>query len=1509
MTEPRIGFCTTSDGVRIAYATIGAGSPRVWVPAWVSHLALDWEDADSRADIEYWAARNTIVRYDKRGTGLSERKMEDYSIDARVLDLEAVVDDLKLKKFAVTGSSEGGPVAIAYAARHPERVSRLILMGTFAHGAGEGRGETIDAFAQLVEAEWGLGSQTVANLFLPSASADQLQRFAQYERDSASRHDAAAMIRALKDIDVSALLPKITAPTLVVHGRKDAVIPFALGCELASKIPNAQLFAFEGGHSGDANTELQLRHALEEFLTGGRRTKRKIRSEVTREDMPVRDPTIIVGPTPLQSFASGRYVVVRPLGEGGQKSVYLVHDNALDRDCALSMVKSELLEPDDLERLRREAQAMARLGAHSNIVTVHDIGEEDGKPYLVCEYVPAGELRRHLRDAGAPLSLERALAIAADIARALAVAHGRGVIHRDVKPANVWLCDDGSAKLGDFGLAFSLDRTRMTLPGSAMGTATYMSPEQARGEPADARTDLYALGVMLYEMVCGRPPFLGDDPLSVISQHASVAPAAPALHAPGLPPPLNDLILRLLAKPPDLRPASAALVLDELRAIAESLRAPDAAPEAEVSELEPAPAAPGFVGRTPELEQLAAALDRTIGGAGSLVMVVGEPGIGKTRLLEQFAAHARAAGVQVLNGHCYDGDWAPPFSPFVEAIKQHATTTPPQRLRAHLGADAGVLARIVPALHERLPNIAEPPAIPAEGERYRLLEAVSDTLGRLAAERPLVLVLDDLHWADKGTIAMLQQVARTSATQRVLLLGAYRDVELDRTHPLADALAGLRREKHFERIALKGLDGAEVAELLDAIAEQEVPAALSEAIARETDGNPFFIKEVLLHLVEERKIVQQDGTWTSKLSIAEMGIPEGVREVIGRRLSRVSETCGRMLTVASALTAGFSWDVISALTDADDATLLDAVDEALGAQLIVERERGRYDFTHALIRHTLYEELSTPRRVLLHRQIGEALERLYAADIEPHLAELAHHFYHAASSGLVEKAIDYARRAADDATRSVAYDVAVTQYEHALELSAMAGGDESERCRLLIALGEAQWKTGDAERSRESYGAAAEMAKVRGLTRELAVAALGYAGPPEYPWGGLEAIALLQDAVEAISSEEDRPYLAMVLARLELALPLAPTDPMRALRPAVLRYAPDGDLSARALEIAREAGEVGAIAYAIRTRLRVLWENDVPAPECRRLAEELYSIAQSRGDRGLLAWARTWLLGDLLSVGDMAPFDAMFAEYASLTRELHEALHVYVHALLEGTLSIMRGDFVGAERKAQEAFVIGNRAKLVDVVLEFSLQLFLIRREQGRIAEMESLVRSSVEQNPDSALLRSGFAILQLELGHDQEAREIYQPLAAAGFSQLGRGQFLPIILALLAEVAGSLGDGDGSALLYERLLPWRARQLGAASIVYGSASRQLGILAGTMSRLDDAQRHFEDALRMNTRMGARPYVARTQLDYARMLRKRDAPADAARARELLEQALATAREIGMAKVAADCEALLTAGG
>src|SRR3990172_7414936 len=277
---------------------------------------------------------------------------------------------------------------------------------------------------------------------------------------------------------------------------------------------------------------------------------------------PTRTPTPAPSPVLPASFAHGRYQVQRFLGEGGRKRVYLAHDTKLDSDVAIAVIKTEGLDSDSLTRIRREAQAMGRLRDHPHIVTVHDIGDEDDHPYIVSQFMAGGDLEGLLQQAESHrLPIDHAVRIANEVRQALEHAHGRGIIHRDLKPGNIWLTEDGTAKLGDFGLAMAVDRSRVTQAGMMLGTVAYMPPEQALGRAADARSDLYSLGCVLYEMVTGRPPFLGDDSVAIISQHINTAPVAPTWHNPQVPRALEALIMRLLAKDPDERPESAATVV------------------------------------------------------------------------------------------------------------------------------------------------------------------------------------------------------------------------------------------------------------------------------------------------------------------------------------------------------------------------------------------------------------------------------------------------------------------------------------------------------------------------------------------------------------------------------------------------------------------------------------------------------------------------------------------------------------------------------------------------------------------------------------------------------------------------------------------------------------------------------------------------------------------------------------------------------------------------------------
>ncbi len=458
-----------------------------------------------------------------------------------------------------------------------------------------------------------------------------------------------------------------------------------------------------------------------------------------------------------------------------------------------------------------------------------------------------------------------------------------------------------------------------------------------------------------------------------------------------------------------------------------------------------------FAGRSAEVTRLQQALAATRAGTGRLVMLAGEPGIGKTRTLEEIAAHARDESGTVLWGRCFEGDWAPPFGPFAEAIANYSRTADADQLRADLSYGAAPLARLVPALRQVLPDIPEPAALQADEERFRLLDAVMQFLIALAARAPVLLVLDDLHWADKGTIAMLRHVARFAPQQRILVLGAYRDVDLDRQHPLADALSALHRETTFDRIPLKGLASNEIGALLAIVADQPVPVELINAISSETDGNPFFIREVLLHLVEEGKIFHELEGWSTTLSIADMGIPESVRQVIGRRLSRLSANTNRLLGVAAACNGGFRFSIVAPVAGLDEAPALDAVDEALHAQVLRPgSEPDTYDFTHAIIRHTLYTELSPSRQVRLHRQIAEMMERVYAQRVAEHAGEIAYQYARSAVLPGAERGVVHALAAADRAEAAYAHDEFVIHLRTALEL---LPPDDAQRGRVLSRMG------------------------------------------------------------------------------------------------------------------------------------------------------------------------------------------------------------------------------------------------------------------------------------------------------------------------------------------------------------------------------------------------------------------------------------------------------------------------
>jgi class 3 adenylate cyclase len=1187
--------------------------------------------------------------------------------------------------------------------------------------------------------------------------------------------------------------------------------------------------------------------------------------------------------------------VKRFLGEGGRKRVYLAHDSKLDRDVAIAVIKTEGLDEAGLERVRREAQAMGRLGDHPHIVTVHDMGEEDGQPYIVSQYMAGGDLEGLLQQAeNHRLPIDEALRIAVEVRHALEHAHSRGIIHRDLKPGNIWLTEGRTAKLGDFGLAMAVDRSRVTVAGMMLGTVAYMPPEQALGREADARSDLYSWGCVLYEMVTGRPPFLGDDTVAIISQHINTAPVAPSWHNPEVPRALEALILRCLAKDPDERPESAAALPEALSAVMTT--APAVAKQA-AEDVNPLDRLAGgvFVGREKEMDELRAGLEDALSGRGRLLMLVGEPGIGKTRTSEEFATYATLRNAQVLWGRCYEGEGAPAYWPWVQVVRSYVHDRDPKELMSEMGPGAADIAQVVSEVKERLPGLPTPPSLEPEQARFRLFDSITTFLKNASKGQPIVLVLDDLHWADKPSLLLLQFLARELRGARLMVLATYRDVELRREHPLADALGELAREGLSQRILLRGLTERDVARFIEITAGITPPEALVEAVYRETEGNPFFFNEVVRLLVADGRLERPEEVKSWSVTI-----PQGVREVVGRRLNHLSKECNRVLTVASVIGREFGLDALERVVGAHrDAPLpgdrlLEALEEAVGARVVAESPRavGRYSFTHALIRETLYEELTTTRRVRLHRQIGEVLEALHGDNPEPHLAELAYHFFEGAQGGDVDKAIDYATRAGERATALLAYEEAVGHHEVALQtLEIKDKPDETQRCGILLALGEAQRKAGEPEKSTGTLEQAFALADGLGDGDLIGRVALAYAvaafeGPLQYHGA---AVPFLRRALEAVG-EEDSPLRGMLLCALS-------TDLMILYPRWQLNLEEREALALEAKALGERIGDSGVQANAL---WRLIWCRPGSEHVRERLAatKEMISLAEQAGDIPVVLFGHWQSVADSLLLGDMETVDREIEGTLELASQTREPMYLAWPPVWRAMRACMQGKYAEAEQMAQELLVIGQRLQNPFYLQSSLVQLFDIRANQGRIGELEGAVKGNVEQQPENLAWLAGLAYLYAFLEREPEAREHFEKLAAASeeFTNIPDQVNYLITISLVAFVAHYLGDARRAKILYGSLKSYDGLTITVnnGALCVGSASLSLGELSATMSRWDEAEAHYVEAITMNERIGARPWLARSRLRYAEMLLTRDRPGDRQNTLEQVDQALPILQEVGM---------------
>ena len=1190
----------------------------------------------------------------------------------------------------------------------------------------------------------------------------------------------------------------------------------------------------------------------------------------------------------LPAPIAGRYEIESFLGRSGRKRLYRARDREAGGQVAVAVFETEGVEETALARAQREAVAMGKLGEHPQIVAVLDTGSQGRIPYVVSEYVGGGDLAGVLEDCeDRRLEIERAVAIAIDVCRALEHAHSRGVIHRDLKPANVWLGDDGSARLGDFGLATTDRRSRTAVEGMLVGTVAYLPPEQALGRSSDTRSDLYSLGAMLYELLTGEPPFPGEDAVTIIGQHVSTTPVAPSRHRPEIPVALDRLVLELLAKAPEGRPPNAASVRRALEAVASAPAESEQQPE----EANPLEALTGgvFVGRERELAEMRGLLEDALGGQGRLLFLTGDPGIGKTRTAEQLATYARVRGARVHWGRCHEADGAPSYWPWSEAIRSHVRDADPVGLRWQLGSRAAEVAQIVPELVELLGDLGKPPPTEPEQARFRLFDSVTGFITEASSGRPLVLILDDLHWADEPSLLLLSFLARRLAGSGLLVIGTYRDVELGRHHPLARTLAELSGVEGVRRISLGGLEAQGIASYIELTAGVDRPQPeLAAAIREQTGGNPFFIGEVVRLMAAEGRLGEAEGR-------QEVAIPQGVRDVVGRRLDRLSEAANEVLLLAAICGREFRLEILVRVSHRPEPEVVAALREAVGAHLIVESsdDPGRFWFAHALVNETLHAEVPAARCAAIHSEIGAALEAAPSSDPDRQLGELARHFLAAGSAGDLERAVDYATRAAARASERLAHEDAASLYAKALDaLDLIAEPGAQRQLSLRLKLGDAQTRAARNREARATLERAAELARGLGSSEDLGRAAvatsfLAEAGVVDEP-----LIGLLEEALAA-SGEEDSPLRSQILS--SLAQQLYWID----------AAGRSSDLGLEALEMARRLDDPRSLALAL---IRRQFTGPIgPAEVRRRLQEsdELHDLAKRLGDLELELRAHIYRLHNRLELGDIHGADADLAAYERLAGELRQPGFVWHVPLLRAMRALIDGRLDQAEAFAAEALVGGERAQEPISVMLHATQDSLIRRLRGSPEDLK-LVESSLallddlaQRYPAIPAWRCSLAATHAYLGNTREARAVFESLAVAGFDKLPVDTQRVLSLALLAEVAAFLGDGARAAELHELLEPHDGLIIvaGRAATSYGPVARLLGVLALTCGRTAEAERHLSEALALCEQIGDRPTATQTRLQLAGLLLERGDGDDRERALAQLGAALDTAQELGMARL------------
>lgn len=889
-----------------------------------------------------------------------------------------------------------------------------------------------------------------------------------------------------------------------------------------------------------------------------------------------------------------------------------------------------------------------------------------------------------------------------------------------------------------------------------------------------------------------------------------------------------------------------------------------------------------FAGRVEQQARWDDAWKLVSSGERHVWLIGGEAGIGKTSLVSHLTSQVHRDGAIVLYGRC-DEDLGVPYQPWIEALSCLLAQVPDAFIAEHVTERGGVLGRLVPGLSVRT-GVDVPVIADAEAERYALFGAVVDVLARGAALAPLVVVLEDLHWADKPTVQLIRHIVGVADPMRLMALATFRPTDLGASHPLTEVFGSLRRERGVDFVDLNGLGDGELLELMEAVAGHELDGdalRLRDAIAAETNGNAFFASEILRHLLETGAIAQRDGRWLTTQDLNAHALPVSVRQVVGERVARLGPDALRLLRTAAVIGRDFDLGLLAEVADIAEDDALDVLDAAVSAALVENVGPDRYSFAHALVAHTLYEDLTLSRRGRVHRRVAQALERLLGSDAAERVGELAYHWSAALVPTDAVKAIDYARQAGGRALDQLAPDEAVRWFSKALLLHAEHGGADDQHAALLVGLGEAQRQVGDPAHRETLLAAAAEACGLDN-TELLVAAALSNSRGWASSTGtvDVERVAVLESALAAVGPDDTRER-ARLLATLVAELTF------------------HGDLAHRravaddAAAIARRLDDPATLVAAL---IGLLSLPDRPNTEHLRWADEAIELAGRLDDPVSLAIVSASGATSAISFADRTRFDRYIAICRESSERVGQPLLVWRAMGVQAIEAMLNGDLASAERLANE--ILPTAVEMGYALMWYGSIVITLRAQEGRGAEIREMV-ASLAADPSggsvSELARTGLLLADVQANDLATARVGFEEQARAGFRATDDQLWLTHA-CMNAHVCHRLGDRERAAILLDLLEPFERLVAATAAGCLFAAPTCAGMLAALLGRDDDANRYFAAALELTTGLRAPYLIATAQLEWGRALMQQARP-DVDRARGLITEALGTAQELGYADI------------